>query len=250
VSNVLKIVLGILIFLLSVYFCANHNSSSMAAAMPASGAPAVAEIQIGERVTLTGDVVSQAKLDAVLAAAQARYGADKIDNQLKLATGATGQVLTLRGAVADEDARAQAETAYQPTVSGDTRLNNQLTLQPSVAEQVNQVLTLKNIEFVSGKAVFTAAGQAVADEVAALLANAADQSFEVSGHTDSRGNPAANQALSLARAKAVIEYLGGKGLAQNRFSAKGYGADKPVADNETVEGRQKNRRIEFVRVGG
>jgi outer membrane protein OmpA-like peptidoglycan-associated protein len=70
--------------------------------------------------------------------------------------------------------------------------------------------------------------------------------IEISGHTDNIGSNDENEKLSLARAIAVKRYLAIKGVAADRISVKGYGASKPIADNNTSEGRSKNRRIEIV----
>jgi outer membrane protein OmpA-like peptidoglycan-associated protein len=69
--------------------------------------------------------------------------------------------------------------------------------------------------------------------------------IEIAGHTDNVGKDADNQLLSEQRAKAVYTYFQKKGIALNRISAKGYGKTKPLATNDTEEGRQTNRRVEF-----
>lgn len=69
--------------------------------------------------------------------------------------------------------------------------------------------------------------------------------IEISGHTDNTGNSAHNQELSEKRAKAVYEYLIAKSISAKRLSYKGYGSAKSVASNDTEQGRQLNRRIEF-----
>lgn len=66
--------------------------------------------------------------------------------------------------------------------------------------------------------------------------------IEIAGHTDSQGDDAANLKLSQARADAVRNYVIQKGITPNRVSATGYGETKPIADNDTPEGRKKNRR--------
>ena len=65
------------------------------------------------------------------------------------------------------------------------------------------------------------------------------------GHTDNRGSASFNKALSLNRANAVKAYMVGLGIAPARFITKGYGPDRPIADNATVEGKQRNRRVEM-----
>lgn len=69
--------------------------------------------------------------------------------------------------------------------------------------------------------------------------------LRIEGHTDSQGDPAANVKLSEARAEAVVQWLVGHGIDRARLKANGVGADKPIAPNETEEGRASNRRIEF-----
>jgi outer membrane protein OmpA-like peptidoglycan-associated protein len=67
----------------------------------------------------------------------------------------------------------------------------------------------------------------------------------INGYTDNRGNAAANKVLSNKRAIAVMKYLQSHGIDGSRLSANGYGQDSPVADNNTEEGRMKNRRVEL-----
>lgn len=68
---------------------------------------------------------------------------------------------------------------------------------------------------------------------------------EIGGHTDNSGSPSYNQQLSEKRASAVQQYLISQGIPPKRLFAKGYGADRPIADNTSPEGRESNRRIEF-----
>jgi outer membrane protein OmpA-like peptidoglycan-associated protein len=70
---------------------------------------------------------------------------------------------------------------------------------------------------------------------------------EIGGHTDSDGSAKSNTKLSLGRAESVKAWLVAKGVDASRISTKGYGEDKPISDNKTKEGKQKNRRIEFTR---
>lgn len=69
---------------------------------------------------------------------------------------------------------------------------------------------------------------------------------EVQGHASSEGDAKRNKTLSDLRAKAVMAKLITMGVDANKLTAKGYGSDKPIADNKTEEGREKNRRVEFI----
>ena len=83
------------------------------------------------------------------------------------------------------------------------------------------------------------------DEVAAWLNDNPELHVEIGGHTDDRGSDAYNQKLSENRAKAVYDYFISHGVSKARLSYKGYGESRPIATNETDEGRQRNRRVEL-----
>jgi outer membrane protein OmpA-like peptidoglycan-associated protein len=68
----------------------------------------------------------------------------------------------------------------------------------------------------------------------------------IEGHTDAKGSAEHNRILSNGRANAVRDYLVAHGIAVERLDAKGYGPDLPLDTNKTAEGREKNRRVEFV----
>lgn len=105
-----------------------------------------------------------------------------------------------------------------------------------------------NINFHSGSARLQASSAPLLDSVADIISRCPGLKIEVSGHTDADGSPAANQYLSQQRAKAVVRYLVQKGLAEDRFTATGYGEDKPIFANDTAEHKARNRRIEFALV--
>lgn len=83
------------------------------------------------------------------------------------------------------------------------------------------------------------------DKVADVLDRYNQTYVDVYGHTDSTGSDAYNQALSERRADAVAEYLTMRGVESARLEALGYGETQPIADNDTVEGRAQNRRVEI-----
>jgi len=80
------------------------------------------------------------------------------------------------------------------------------------------------------------------------LKGSPDVRILIEGHTDSQGPDAPNKKLSKGRADAVRDYFIGKGIASSRLETKGYGETKPVADNNTAEGRAQNRRVELSRL--
>ena len=104
-----------------------------------------------------------------------------------------------------------------------------------------------NIMFELEKAELKPESEEVIDEIGNILVQWPDLEIEIGGHTDSAGEEGFNQKLSEDRAKAVFEYLvkNFPALDPDNLSVKGYGESKPVASNDTPEGRAKNRRVEF-----
>ena len=103
------------------------------------------------------------------------------------------------------------------------------------------------INFDFAKATLAADAKPVIDQVFTLLQGDAALKLAIEGHTDNIGSDAANQQLSEQRAQAVVAALVQGGIAADRLSAAGFGASKPIADNNTSEGRAKNRRVELVK---
>jgi outer membrane protein OmpA-like peptidoglycan-associated protein len=101
------------------------------------------------------------------------------------------------------------------------------------------------ILFDSGKNALKPAAEHDLGEFAKVLAQYPDTDIVVEGHTDNKGKKALNQKLSVARAEAVITYLSTQGVARPRMTGRGYADDKPVASNDTADGRQANRRVEI-----
>ena len=91
----------------------------------------------------------------------------------------------------------------------------------------------------------SAPAQRTLDEVATALLTQPELNVEVQGHTDSIGTETYNLGLSERRAVAVKAYLVSRGLSATALTAKGYGKAKPIASNETAEGRAQNRRVAF-----
>ena len=106
-------------------------------------------------------------------------------------------------------------------------------------------VALYGVLFDFNKSTLQPASSPVLQKVADLLAKDATLKLEVQGHTDNVGSDAYNQTLSEARARAVADWLTKHGTAPGRLTAKGYGKTRPVADNDSDEGRAKNRRVEI-----
>lgn len=106
------------------------------------------------------------------------------------------------------------------------------------------------INFDTDKADIKPESQPVVDEIVKLLQGDGALKLSVEGHTDNTGTAARNQTLSGERAQSVVGAITGKGIAKERLSAKGFGQDKPLAENSTEPGRAKNRRVELVKITG
>ena len=105
-----------------------------------------------------------------------------------------------------------------------------------------------HVHFDFGIATLKADAGPVLEQIASLLEADADLRVSIEGHTDDIGNAAANRTLSRQRAQAVVDALVVRGIAADRLRAAGFGADQPIADNATSEGRARNRRVELVRL--
>jgi outer membrane protein OmpA-like peptidoglycan-associated protein len=111
--------------------------------------------------------------------------------------------------------------------------------------EVGQVVRLNNVFFDFDKWSLRPESFIELNRVIELLKENPAIVIEMSAHTDSRGSDDYNFKLSDNRARSVMEYIVAHGIDQSRISSKGYGETKPVATNETDDGRQLNRRVEF-----
>ena len=104
------------------------------------------------------------------------------------------------------------------------------------------------ITFDVGKATIKPESMGEINRIVQLMTENPDLKFSVEGHTDSTGNATSNQTLSEQRSQAIVAKLVELGIAQDRLTAVGKGQNSPIADNNTDEGRAKNRRVEFVKM--
>lgn len=103
----------------------------------------------------------------------------------------------------------------------------------------------RKISFEPGSSTIDANGAAIMDDIAEILKKCGNLRMEIGGYTDSQGREVMNQQLSQSRARAVLDELRARRVLTSSISAKGYGESDPIADNDTEEGREANRRIEF-----
>lgn len=112
--------------------------------------------------------------------------------------------------------------------------------------QVGKAYRINNINYKTNSAILTDESLLILDELITFLKENETVTIAVNGHTDNVGKPEANLALSTDRAFSVKDYMESKGIDKSRLQFKGFGATKPVATNDTEEGRALNRRTEFM----
>ena len=115
----------------------------------------------------------------------------------------------------------------------------------SAARKVANIVSY-DITFDSGKATLKPESTPEIARIVALMVDNPSLKYEVQGHTDNTGSAASNLALSKKRAQAVVDKMVSLGISRDRLTAVGKGQDEPIADNDTEEGRAKNRRVVFV----
>lgn len=133
-------------------------------------------------------------------------------------------------------------------ISNHPELLEGRAIETNYASQITETVSSKSysIEFETGSAVIKSSSYRMLDEIFESAVVAEGLKVGVYGHTDNVGTDEVNIPLSEKRAAAVKAYLMKKGLVDNRIESKGYGAEKPIADNTTESGRRKNRRVEIV----
>ncbi len=108
------------------------------------------------------------------------------------------------------------------------------------------ILNLPDILFDVDKATLKSDLKTSIAKLAGILLIMSELQVRIEGHTDSTGSPEHNLKLSTERSRSVLTFLEAEGIAEGRMKAVGYGLSRPIADNGTREGRQKNRRVEII----
>lgn len=119
--------------------------------------------------------------------------------------------------------------------------------EPEPVPEFEPVTLSSEVNFAFDSEALRPQAEVTLDEVARRLREHTDVSIRIEGHTDSVGSAQYNQGLSERRANSVRDYLVSQGVAEDRMMAVGYGEQRPVATNETDEGRALNRRVEIDR---
>lgn len=171
------------------------------------------------------------------------------------------EVVDVRGATGDKNASAEISRVLSAKLgeAKDFRVNVRyeekfdpaaaLPTPEECAAQVNAVLAEAKITFAPGSAEIELASGRTIDRIAEILKGCPDVAMEIGGYTDSQGREEMNQALSQRRADSVLSALLARRVLTTNLTAHGYGEEDPIATNETEEGREANRRIEFRLIG-
>jgi OmpA-OmpF porin, OOP family len=259
--------------------------SASTVALPAATTLASTNLEarlLNGKVTLTGTLPDESAKAQLLARAKELYGDGnfmdnvKVSNQTAFPTGdwlgsalallpfasrmnneggfaLDGKTVTVRGLVETDDTKSKLIADTVSAVGKDVRVEDKIMVRGKITAaqasdfqaRLNQMLVGKIVEFDTNSDLLTDKGKAVLDEMVKVLGEVPGVPVEIGGHTDSRGNAGLNQNLSQRRARSCLQYLVQKGVDARRLSSNGYGSLKPIADNNTPEGQQRNRRIEF-----
>ncbi|MCA3600794.1 MAG: OmpA family protein [Methylobacterium sp.] len=164
------------------------------------------------------------------------------------------QTIALRGLAPLEPARDQVLAGFRarmPASFGITLDINTASPPPPirVVGECNflfrDLLSRARIQFDTGSSAIAPESLGLLDRLAVAVRRCEGAKIEIAGHTDSVGSTESNFALSEARARSVVDHLAKSGIVGERIEARGYGSGRPIASNETAEGRAQNRRIEF-----
>ena len=249
-----------------VAFAVASGGHASAQTAPAAPVPA-------GKVVVGGVVPDEATRAAILARVRELYGADRVVDQLgvdKLAAPpnwvdhvrsvldpdlkqVTQGQLRIAGNVVEVSGNVDSEAIHTQLLGQiAAQLNNPtytvrdgLRVGAPSQQLLDSALAQRTIAFEVGNATLTAAGAKVLDDLVPILHQFSGRRFEIVGHTDDSGARESNVALSAARAEAVKAYLAAKGIPAADIVTSGAGPDRPIAPNNTAEGRARNRRIEF-----
>jgi OOP family OmpA-OmpF porin len=184
---------------------------------------------------------------ALEAMAAMKSGNVAVTPDLVTLTGMSGDPNATDHAAALLTERLGGGARYSLSISYDRRMDPALGL-PSGEECVaglNTVMSESEIGFEPSKSAIAGDPALTLDRLAQAMTECADFQIEAGGHTDSQGSEGFNAELSRGRAQAIVTAMHGAGIDVTNMTSRGYGESQPIESNETEEGREANRRIEF-----
>ncbi len=205
-------------------------------------------------------VRTTARVDETLPAAWSSRVLAGLEALSRLSNGAvvvTPDALSITGNTGNQNASSEIAGLLADKLGDSEEFNIDVTYQekldpllgiptPEECEaQIVEIIGDRKITFEPGSATLDAATQDIMDEIAELLQLCGDIPLVIAGHTDSQGREVMNQQLSQERAQAVVDALRARRVLTASYEVRGYGEEQPIASNDTEEGREANRRIEF-----
>jgi OOP family OmpA-OmpF porin len=125
-------------------------------------------------------------------------------------------------------------------------LQDQNMFQPTSDSELPKTFVFDHLNFYSGTTRLTPDSNSTVTNLISIMKCYPTMQVQLEGHTDSTGDPTANKQLSVDRANAIRDQLVQAGVDTTRIATTGYGAEKPLASNDSDEGRARNRRTELV----
>lgn len=236
-------------------------------------------------VELRGRLPDQLRKDAVTAYAASLFDKENIYNQTRIVEGLPDNwtlrsmaglealshlhngslsvlpdAITIKGKSSQKDISSTVSRIFTTRIGTDGTYNIDVVFDENLVKTkedstvlsdeacetfVINILATRKIDFAPSSSTIETQSQSVIDEIANALVQCPDARFEISGHTDSQGSEESNMVLSQGRADAVLTALLDRRILTSKMISKGYGETRPIANNETEEGRAQNRRIEF-----
>jgi len=249
------------------------TTATSATEAPEPDLPTFAALHTGSATELWGFLPNQEIIDSIEAAAIEVYGSEAVVNNMEVgdvtepphlsflpllfavADGldpwefslAEGQI-TYTGLAPDRETAALKRNAFADYADSASFARGRVSIEvdPNAVAASLTALLAGGANFETGSDVLSAEAEVKLNEVIEIMMQNPSTILIVEGHTDNMGDAASNQALSEARAQAVVDYLVTGGIGEGRLTAVGYGEARPIANNDTAEGRARNRRIEFV----
>jgi outer membrane protein OmpA-like peptidoglycan-associated protein len=201
-------------------------------------------VQAGEDARRRAVLALAAEQAAARSEEQARALREEAERNAAEARRKAEEEARVRAAQAAEEGALSASAAARRDLIA--RLNRAL---PTRETERGIVAEISGVQFAVGAATLNPDAREALARFAGIVGVYPSLTFRVEGHTDSTGSDATNRELSLKRASTVRDYLVSQGVASSSIDVEGLGPDRPVADNESREGRARNRRVEIILSG-